>query len=375
MTGTDRAVVASQARAIADAWSPDGAPSSWWLTAATFAAIAEEDVLLDLASEITQDRLPPLLLAAAVRYLAPGSDIARHYPSPGGAQPPQDPAFGAELATFARARRDDLAGLCASHRYQMNEVGRCADVLPALGRIAQETGRPLAVVDLGTGAGLGLSLDRYRYTYRMPDGTAHDVGDDAARVRIECVVRSGAPPVPQRIPEVADRVGVDVEPLDVADPRVLAWLAACVPPEAGAVTRFEEASALARSEPARRVRGDLIDVLPDVIASVPADVHVCLVDTYVHVFLGPADLERFDALVARIGRERDLDWVSVDPLVPLGPDARTTVQGLDVPQDWVRENRAGGVFGVIGRVSVRDGVRTASVLGRAHPGAAWLDWG
>src|SRR4051812_16449992 len=122
MTGTDRAVVADQARAIADAWSPAGAPASWWLTAATFAAIAEQDVLLDLASEIPQDRLPPLLLAAAVRYLAPGSEIARHYPDPGGDQPPPDPAFGAELAAFARARRADLAGLCASHRYQMNEV-------------------------------------------------------------------------------------------------------------------------------------------------------------------------------------------------------------------------------------------------------------
>jgi hypothetical protein len=32
------------------------------------------------------------------------------------------------------------------------------------------------------------------------------------------------------------------------------------------------------------------------------------------------------------------------------------------------------VFGVLGRVRVRDGVRTATVLGRAHPGAAWLEW-
>ena len=374
MAGTDRAVVAAQAMAIADAWSPDGAPPSWWLTAATFSAIAEQDVLLDLASAIPQDRLPPLLLAAAVRYMATGSEIARYYPEPGGEQPPPDPSFGAGLAAFAHARRDDLAGLCASHRYQMNEVGRCADVLPALGRIADETGRPLAVVDLGTGAGLGLNLDRYRYTYRTPDGTAHDVGDAAARVHIECRVRTGAPPLPRRIPAIADRVGVDVEPLDVTDREVLAWLAACVPPEAGAVTRFAAAAELVRSEPARRVRGDLLDVLPDVIASVPADAHVCLIDTYVHVFLGPDDLERFDAIVARIGRERDLDWVSVDPLVPLGPDASRTVQGLDVPVDWVRENRDGGVFGVIGRVRVRDGARTAAVLGRAHPGAAWLDW-
>lgn len=372
MAGTGRSVVAEQARAIADAWSPPDAPESWWLTAATFAAIAEEDALLDLAAAIPPDRLPPLLLAAAVGLLAPGSDLDRHYPHPGGPQPPRDPDFGTEVAAFARDRRSELAQLCAAHRYQMNEVGRSADVLPVLALIAAEDDRPLAMVDLGTGAGLGLQLDRCHYTYQAPDGSRSCVGDPTAPVRLECAVRSGTPPVPARIPVIADRVGVDVEPLDLTDPQVLAWLAACVPPEAGAVTRFAAASALARALPARTVQGNLLDVLPDVIASLPADALVCLVDTYVHVFLPPAELQRFDSLLTELGR--DLEWVSVDPLVPLGPEARATVQGLEVPDAWVRENREGGVSGVIGRVSVRNGERTGTVLGRAHPGAAWLEW-
>jgi hypothetical protein len=41
--------VADQASAVAAAWSPADAPARWWLTAETFTAIAEEDVLLDLA--------------------------------------------------------------------------------------------------------------------------------------------------------------------------------------------------------------------------------------------------------------------------------------------------------------------------------------
>jgi hypothetical protein len=253
----------------------------------------------------------------------------------------------------------------------MNEVGRCVDVLPVLGRIAAAETRPLALVDLGTGAGLSLHLDRYRYTYRAPGGE-RAVGDPAAGVQLSCAVRTGEPPLPPSVPVLADRVGIDVEPLDLADPATLAWLAACIPPEAGAVTRFAAASALARAEPARTVRGSLLDALPAVVAELPPDALVCLVDTYVHVFLPPADLDRFDALLLGLGR--DVDWVSVDPLVPLGPDARHTVQRLAVPESWVAENRAGGVFGVIGHVRVRDGVRSGAVLGRAHPSAAWLDW-
>lgn len=371
-----RQETAQQARAIAAAWSPPGAPQSWWLTAATFAAIAEDDVLLDLAAAVPADRLPALLLSAAVQRRVAEvrpEPLAGYYPVPGGPQPPRDDGFEPALRAFARAEAPAIAALCAAHRYQMNEVGRSLDVLPALAGVAAADPRPLALVDLGTGAGLGLQLDRYAYRYVLPDGSQRVAGDPDSPVRLSCTVRTGSPPVPAAL-RIAHRVGVDAEPLDLADPATAAWLAACVPPEAGAVTRFAAAVDLARARPAPAVRGDLVDVLARVVADVPPDTLLCLVDTYVHVFLPPPELARFQALVDEIGRERDLVWVSVDPLVPLGPAADASVQGLPVPPQWVRDNRDGGVFGVVGRVRVREGRRTGAVLGRAHPGSAWLDW-
>ena len=90
-------IVTGQAMAIADAWSPPDAPPSWWLTAATFTAIAREDVLRGLAAEIPPDRLPPLLLAAVLQYLVaeePDAPLARHYPVPGGRSRRRIPASG-----------------------------------------------------------------------------------------------------------------------------------------------------------------------------------------------------------------------------------------------------------------------------------------
>jgi hypothetical protein len=363
-----RTAVADEARAIADAWSAPGSPPEWWLTAALLAAVAEDEVLLDLGAGIPPDRRPALLLSAAVRALAAGP-LLDYFPVPGGAQPPDDGGFRPALAAFVRAEREAIAALCVEHRYQMNEVTRSVDVLPVLGAVAAETGRPLALVDLGTGAGLGLRPDRYAYRYTLPDGTVRTVG--SGPIELSCTVRGAIPPLPADVQVVA-RVGVDVEPSDLDDPATAAWLAACVPPEVGAVTRFAAATALARAEPARIVRGDLLEALPGVVAGLPAEAAVCLVDTYVHVFLGPDRLAEFAALLTGLGR--DLDWISVDPLVPLGPEATTTVQGLDVPPHWLAENREGGVFGVIGRVSVRDGVSSAQLLGRAHPGGSWLEW-
>jgi len=364
--------VADEARAIADAWSAPGCPPDWWLTAALFTAVAEDEVLLEIGAGIPPDRRPALLLSAAITaVVTSGADpVRRYFPVPGGPQPPDDGGFRPALKALVRGSREAIAALCAAHRYQMNEVARSVDVLPVLGAVAAETGRPLALVDLGTGAGLGLRPDRYAYSYTLPDGSVRTVGSGSIELR--CAVRGAVPPLPERL-TVAARVGVDVEPSDLDDPATAAWLAACVPPEAGAVTRFAAAVDLARAEPAEIVRGDLLEVLPAVVAGLPADAAVCLVDTYVHVFLGPERLARFATLITGLGR--DLDWISVDPLVPLGPEATTTVQGLGVPPHWLAENRDGGVFGVIGRVSVRDGVASAQLLGRAHPGGSWLEWG
>jgi hypothetical protein len=373
-----RATVARQARSIAAAWSPPDAPPSWWLTAATFTAIAEDDELLDLAAALPPDRLPPLLLSAAIRCHLDRhgpEELVAYFPRPGGAQPPRDEGFRPALRAFAGSEAAALDRLCREHRYQMNEVARCLDVVAGLGAVVAGDPRPLALVDLGTGAGLGLHLDRYRYSYLRPDGTELSAGDERSPVRLSCVVRGrGWPPVPSGFPAVAQRLGVDAEPLDLTDAGTARWLAACVPPEVGAVTRFAAAVEVALAHPAPTLRGDLVEVLPAVVAGVPADALLCLVDTYVHVFLPPDRLAAFQEVVERIGRTRDLEWISVDPLIPLGPAATGTVQGLDVPPTWLRDNSDGGVFGVIGRVSVRDGMRRGTVLGRAHPSAVWLEW-
>jgi hypothetical protein len=271
---------------------------------------------------------------------------------------------------FAREHTGELAQLCAEHRYQMNEVARSADVLAVLGHLdAREVDpdRPLALVDLGTGAGLGLHLDRYRY--RFGDRV---VGDEDAALTIAPELRGHPAPLPPRMPTIAARLGVDVEPLDLDDRRVRDWLAACIPPETSAVDRFAAASEIAREHPATLVRADLVDDLLALCARMPEDALLVLVDTYVHVFLTGDQCARFRRLLPELGR--DVEWISVDPLVPLGPQGCESTQYLRVPRRALEATRA-GVTGVIGHLSVRrDGSTRGEVLGLAHPGGAWLEW-
>jgi hypothetical protein len=362
---------------VAGAWSPPGAPPSWRLTAAQYELLAGDEELLAIAATIPPDRLPPLLFEAAATFLVLAREphpLRDWFPRVGEPQPELGAAFEQEYRSFCLDHREELLELCATHRYQMNEVGRCADLVPALSRVAAED-RELVLIDLGTGAGLALQLDLYRYVFRDAAGGEVTVGDPDSPVRIETEIRGSArPPISGGLPRFADRIGIDVEPLDVSDPGVRAWLAACIPQEVGAVTRFHYAAELAITNPARRVRGDAVAVLGAVLEEIEPGPVVCLVDTYVHVFFGDEDLERFRALVDAAGARRDLEWISIDPLVPMGPSARRSVLGIPVPDALVARNADEGVFGVIGRLGYRAGGRSAALLGIAHPGAAWLEW-
>ena len=231
------------------------------------------------------------------------------------------------------------------------------------------------LVDIGTGAGLALHLDRYRYRFHGPGDRVATVGHDDCEVVLDAEVRGSRPaPVPRTLPRITDRVGIDVEPLDLNDPGVRAWLAACIPQEIGAVTRFHHAIEVALANPARTVRGDALEVLPAVLESIPEGPLACLIDAYVHVFFTTEELKRFRALLDEHGARRDLDWISIDPLVPVGGDADRTVVDVPAAASLIERNRREGVFGVIGRVRYRAGERSRALLGIAHPGAAWLEW-
>lgn len=359
---------------VAAAWSPAGAPASWRLTAAQFAALRDDAELQGIAAAIPPDRLPPLLFTAAVNSLVLDLEpdpLRAWFPRLDAPQPALGDGFASAYRDFCLDHRDRLARLCQEHRYQMNEVGRCADLLPALA----SDERPLALVDIGTGAGLALHLDRYRYVYRGPEDGLITSGDSASPVVLETEVRGAAAvPVGPTLPTIGARTGIDIEPLDLADPAVIGWLAACVPQEIGAVTRFHRAVEVATASPAPTVRGDADTVLPDVLAAVPEDLLVCIVDSYVHVFFEPEQLQRFRRLVDQAGAERDLDWISLDPLVPMGGGANSSVVGVTVPPALIERNRRQGVFGVLGRIRYRGGKRTEGLLAIAHPGGAWLEW-
>lgn len=363
--------IRGQAQEVALGWSPPGAPDSWQLTAALFGAIADHDDLHAALSELPVDRLPALLASAAICSLVRRDrpdPLAAYFPQPGGPQPIFDAGFAPAARAFVSASLPEIAAVCTRHRYQMNEVARCTQV--ALG-IAAVTGpaAPLALVDLGTGAGLGLHVDRYAY---QVDGT--ETGPPGASLTLSCAVRGRYLPPRPALPPVVSRTGIEADPVDLDDPAAREWLTACAPPEAGALTRLAAAIEVARAHPAPVVGGDVIEALPGVLASLPTGLPVVVTDSYLAVFLPAERRAKLTNILAAAGRVRPVTWLSLDPLVPLGPAGRDSVQDLPLPRVLAVDRRRAGVFAVLGVRTFGDQEETATVLACAHPSGQWVEW-
>lgn len=200
------------------------------------------DVLRFLAVLPTGKRQPNLLFAA-VRYLH------------------GTPSDAAELLDLVARDGERLAATMRERATQTNEPARCAALLPLLSAIDG----PLALIEVGASAGLCLYPDRFSYEY---DG--RPVGARSA-VHLRCTT-TGELPLPGGLPEVVDRTGIDLNPLDPAAPEDRAWLRALVwpgPRAAERLARLDAATAIAAREPARMLVGDLAERLPQAVGLVP----------------------------------------------------------------------------------------------------------
>ena len=194
---------------------------------------------------------------------------------------------------------DGVAAQMLVRATQTNEPRRCALLVPPLGLIDG----PIALLEVGASAGLCLYPDRYSYSY---DGRRLDPTDGPSSVLLECET-TGNPPIPDRMPEIVWRAGIDLNPLDLTNDDDVTWLETLVWPEQEARRdRIRAAIEIVRADPPRIVRGDGIDDLPALVAEAPPELTLVIVDSASIVYMMPEPRARFIEYVSSLpGR-----WIS-----------------------------------------------------------------
>ena len=256
------------------------------------AAVADDAEVLDWLATLPRAKQQPNLVLAAARL--------HGVPAPG-------PYAALREALLADGSDGPIRATVLERSTQTNEVGRLATLAPAFAIVAaQHDDAPLSLLEVGASAGLCLYPDRYTYRWRTEGGDVV-VG---AGPGLACDV-TGPAPLPQRVPRVAARRGIDLNPLDVTDPDTARWLEVLVWPEHDdRRALLRRAIEVARQDPPHLVRGDLLTDLDPLLDEASEHGRVVVQHSAVIAYLEREDRERFtDQMLARVAEGR-CRWIS-----------------------------------------------------------------
>ena len=276
--------------------------------------VAADDEVIALLLELPRPKRQANLLFAAARHLGAGEGTY------------------ADLRAWLLRHWNDVRELMLARSTQTNEAGRCATLLPALARIPG----PLALMEVGASAGLCLYPDRYSYRFTVTgavgaefaQSTTLDPADGPSAVVLDCELTNTA--VPERLPEVAWRAGIDLNPLDITDADQREWLTSLIWPEHEARReRLLAAASIAAADPPHLVRGDLLDTVESLLAEVPAGTQPVVFHSAVLAYV---DAE-VRACFASLMRSRDdVVWISNEGAGVL-PDTPAQLETLGIEAD------------------------------------------
>jgi hypothetical protein len=308
--------------------------------------IGADGELRGFANGVKPGQPPANVLFAAVHFLLLRG--ARHplrgfYRNLGGdADGDPFPAF----CDFVAEHRDVLAPLIAAGITNTNEVGRSAFLLPAFLTLAR--GEPLHLIEIGPSAGLNMIWDRYGAAYRR-DGESFRSGAPGAELVLDCEARGEKLPPLGPPPKVARRVGLERNPVDLADADARDWLKALVwPDHVSRFARLEQAMAIhARHRPEIRT-GNALDLLSDVLAEAPEGHTLCVYHTMAVYQFSDEMRQTLDAILTMAGLRRDV-W-------------RLSLEGSLQGENALELTR------------YRDGAKHGRKLARCHPHGGWIEW-
>lgn len=196
--------------------------------------VTMDETVLSLIAGMPASKQQPNLLFASYRHVL---GIPSNY---------------AEFRKGLLDRSDAVRSVMLERSTQTNEPGRCAVLLPILASLPQ----PLALLEVGASAGLCLFPDLYGYDYPSRSlrpaehAKPYPVFPCAAGETIE---------VPKALPQIVWRAGLDLNPLNAANPDEAAWLETLVWPEqADRRNRLRLALDIVAAEEPKLVQGDLL---------------------------------------------------------------------------------------------------------------------
>jgi len=301
-----------------------------------------------LAARARKGQPHPNLILGAVHFLilrGARHPLTRFYPSVGGTSSVDAEDPFPDFRDFVAQHRAAIEKLIATRVTNTNEVGRSALLHAGFRAIAAQA--LLSPIEIGPSAGLNLIWNRYGVRYNRDGAAAVALNSDAPLV-IACALRGDNNPPSGPTPPIASRVGLELNPVDLADADDRDWLRALIWPDQEArLERLDRAIDLFRADKPPILAGDALALLPDVLAQATRD---CVPVVYHTIALYQFSTEMREAL-----------------------DSMLVVAGLRRPV-WRLSFEYDGELYVLSAIRYADGVREETRLASCHPHGTWMEW-
>ena len=235
-------------------------------------------------------------------------ELAKHYPSAGGR-----PGEGVE-ATFLETVEGSADQIRPSldRPVQTNEVGRAAGLIGGFLTVAERTGLPLRILEIGASAGLLLRWDRFRYEAR---GSTWGPVDSPVRL---CDFNSEIALPFDTQAQIVERAGCDMEPLDpTSEDGRLTLLSYVWPDQVGRIRNLRAAIELAETVPVEVERANAADWLERELATGRPGVATVVYHSIVLQYLSEEDFDRVGRTITNAGRtavsQTPVAWLRMEP--------------------------------------------------------------
>jgi hypothetical protein len=206
---------------------------------------------------------------------------------------------------------------------------------------------PLGLIEVGASAGLNLIWDRYGVSYtREGRAVASHLPD--AHLVLDCALRGDRIPPTGSTPAVSRRLGLELNPVDLANRDERDWLRALVwPTELDRLARLDRAIELFKEATPQIRFGDALELLPDALAEVPREETLCVYHTIVVYQFSREMREGLDSILSVAGLRRPLYRLAFE------------FDGSDYALSLSR---------------YLNGTRDDHVLAISHPHGRWIEW-
>lgn len=225
--------------------------------------LIEDEQLLNLVANIPVHQPKPNLFFASVQFLSnkKASRLFRFFQE----TPNIDfEASFVQLKSFCQEFEQELIELFQTKLVQTNEVNRASYLYPLFSLIYEEANKPLTLIEIGTSAGLLLNVDQYCYEVKQQSQTI-TYGAVGSPLTIQALNTGIALPKLIR-PIVKNRIGIDLNCLDLQNEQDLNWLQALIWPEQrGRLEKLQLATNVQKHSKLQLFSGNFVELLPEIL--------------------------------------------------------------------------------------------------------------